>query len=351
MKTFFTFILTLLGLTSACGQQSYENVDVNQFAEMISDTNVVLIDVRTDSEYNEGHLANALNLDQAQDDFIEKSKAALSIDKTIAVYCRSGRRSANAAEKLAIEGYRCVNLNGGIIAWKDAGKPVTSGLYEMDEFLTQRGKVVKFYALVHASIRLEYDGKEIMIDPVTRLGDKIIDYSGLPKADYIIVTHEHGDHFDKEAIKKLSKVQTQLVMNKRCSELYGTGSVLNNGDKIQLADNLLLEAVPAYNYSEGHTQFHPQGRDNGYVLSIDGLRIYIAGDTEDIPEMSELKDIDIAFLPCNQPYTMTIEQLVRAAMIIKPKVLFPYHYGRTDVTSISRKLEGMGIDVKIRHYE
>ena len=111
MKTFFTFILTLLGLTSACGQQSYENVDVNQFAEMISDTNVVLIDVRTDSEYNEGHLENALNLDQAQDDFIEKSKAALSIDKTIAVYCRSGRRSANAAEKLAIEGYRCVNLN------------------------------------------------------------------------------------------------------------------------------------------------------------------------------------------------------------------------------------------------
>ena len=118
-----------------------------------------------------------------------------------------------------------------------------------------------------------------------------------------------------------------------------------------MVNEIALEAVPAYNTTEGHLQFHPKGRDNGYILTLDGLRIYIAGDTEDIPEMSDIKDIDIAFLPCNQPYTMTPEQLVRAAKVIKPKVLFPYHYGNTDVSTIPAKLEGEGIDVRIRHYE
>ena len=115
--------------------------------------------------------------------------------------------------------------------------------------------------------------------------------------------------------------------------------------------DIKVEAVPAYNTTEGRTKFHPKGRDNGYILTLDGLRIYIAGDTEDIPEMEGIKDIDIAFLPCNQPYTMTPEQLLRAAKVIKPKVLFPYHYGQTDVSIIPRKLEGEGIDVRIRHYE
>ena len=125
----------------------------------------------------------------------------------------------------------------------------------------------------------------------------------------------------------------------------------SNGDKLQIADDVTVEAVPAYNTTEGHLQFHPKGRDNGYILTLDGLRVYIAGDTEDIPEMETIKDIDIAFLPCNQPYTMTPEQLVRAAKVIKPKVLFPYHYGQTDVTTIPSQLQGEGIDVRIRHYE
>jgi L-ascorbate metabolism protein UlaG (beta-lactamase superfamily) len=126
---------------------------------------------------------------------------------------------------------------------------------------------------------------------------------------------------------------------------------LANGDSVAYRDDITLKVVPAYNYSEGRTQFHPKGRDNGYILTIDGLRIYIAGDTEDIPEMAEIKDIDIAFLPCNQPFTMTPEQLVRAAKVIKPKVLFPYHYGQTDLSTIPAQLEGTGIDVRIRHYE
>ncbi len=226
-----------------------------------------------------------------------------------------------------------------------------SGNTEVDVFKTKSGKVVKFHALVHASIRIEYDGKEIEVDPVTKLGNKVIDYAGMPKADYLLVTHEHGDHFDKEAIRLLSGQATRFITNKRCADMFGSGEVMANGDKIQIADDFTIEAVPAYNISEGRTQFHPKGRDNGYILTIDGLRIYIAGDTEDIPEMTSVKDIDIAFLPCNQPYTMTTEQLVRAARTIKPKVLFPYHYGQTNVSGVPSQLKDEGIDVRIRHYE
>jgi L-ascorbate metabolism protein UlaG (beta-lactamase superfamily) len=222
--------------------------------------------------------------------------------------------------------------------------------FEVDEFKTKSGKTVKFHALVHASIRIEYNGKEIEIDPVRKLGNKTIDYAVMPKADFVFVTHEHGDHFDKEAIKILSREGTQLIMNKRCADMYGPCGVLANGQSAQFGD-ISVDAVPAYNISEGRTQFHPKGRDNGYILTIDGLRIYIAGDTEDIPEMKDVKNIDIAFLPCNQPYTMTTEQLVRAAKVIKPKVLFPYHYGQTDVSGIASQLKGTGIDVRIRHYE
>ena len=118
-----------------------------------------------------------------------------------------------------------------------------------------------------------------------------------------------------------------------------------------MVNDIKLEAVPAYNTTEGHLQYHPKGRDNGYILTLDGLRIYIAGDTEDIPEMADIKDIDIAFLPCNQPYTITVEQLVKVAKAIRPKVLFPYHYSQTDVSSIASLLEGDGIEVRIRHYE
>ena len=126
---------------------------------------------------------------------------------------------------------------------------------------------------------------------------------------------------------------------------------MKNGDQLDFEEGITIEAVPAYNISEGNTQFHPQGRDNGYILTLDELRIYIAGDTEDIPEMEHINDIDIAFLPCNQPYTMTIEQLVRAARIIKPKVLFPYHYSQTDMSALPDLLKADGIEVRIRHYE
>ena len=124
MKKILTCLLATLGLTSACGQQNYENVDVQGFAELVADTNVVVLDVRTVAEFTEGHIERAINIDQSQNNFVEKARATLPSEKTIAVYCRSGRRSANAAGKLADIGYKCVNLKGGIIMWKEAGKPV-----------------------------------------------------------------------------------------------------------------------------------------------------------------------------------------------------------------------------------
>ena len=351
MKKMLTCLLALMGLTSACGQKDFEDADVNGFAELIANQDVVIFDVRTASEFAEGHIEGAINIDYKQGDFVERSKATLPKDRTIAVYCRSGRRSAGAADLLAKEGFKLVNLKGGIIAWQEAKKPVTTDTYEVDVFKTKSGKTVKFHALMHGSIRMEYDGKEIEIDPVSKLRERIIDFSKMPKADYIFVTHEHMDHFDKVAIEQLSKEGTHLITNKNCADMLAYGIIMKNGDSRQMSDDFTAEAVPAYNTTEANRKFHPRGRDNGFILTIDGLRIYIAGDTEDIPEMADIKDIDIAFMPCNQPYTMTPEQLVKAAKMVKPRVLFPYHYGETNVKDIPEKLKEEGIDVRIRHYE
>ena len=143
MKKIITCLMAMIGLTSACGQQSYENTDVKGFAQLMERADVVVLDVRTEEEFKEGHLEGALNIDQGQDGFVDKVKATLSTDKTIAIYCRSGRRSANAAEKLAAVGYKCINLKGGIIAWKEATMPVTTETYEVDVFKTKSDKTCK----------------------------------------------------------------------------------------------------------------------------------------------------------------------------------------------------------------
>lgn len=220
-----------------------------------------------------------------------------------------------------------------------------------DTFMTKSGKTVRIEPLIHASLRIQYDGKEIEIDPVSELNGRTTDYSAFPKADYILITHEHHDHLDPQAIKTLMKADTLVIANRNSAEILGFGDVMANGETKDLGDGITIQAVPAYNTTEGHLQFHPKGRDNGYILTLDGLRIYIAGDTEVIPEMSDIKDIDIAFLPCNQPYTMTPEQLVEAAGIIKPKVLYPYHFGSTDLSGIPEALAKSGIDVRIRPFD
>ena len=222
---------------------------------------------------------------------------------------------------------------------------------QTDEFTTNSGKKVRFTCIKHASIQINYNGMEIQVDPVGKGMKPETDYAQFPKADIILVTHEHHDHFDRDAIAQLSKASTKIFLNPAVHKMLGSGKALKNGDKVKVANDINIEAVPAYNTTPGREQFHPKGRDNGYILTLDAMRIYIAGDTEDIPEMADIKGIDVAFLPCNLPYTMTPEQCAHAAQMIKPTVLFPYHYGQTDTQQVVKLLDGSGIDVRIRDYQ
>jgi len=221
---------------------------------------------------------------------------------------------------------------------------------QTDTFLTKNGKKVVITPIKHGSMRITFNNLEIQVDPVIAL-PPTTNYNTFPKADIILVTHEHSDHCDKKAIEQLSKNTTLLITNENSAKILGKGTIMKNGDKKKLNQDILIEAVAAYNYSDGKTHFHPKGRDNGFVLNIDGLRIYIAGDTEDIPEMKKLKKIDVAFLPTNQPYTMTPEQTANAAKMFMPKVLFPYHYSNTPIERVTELLKTSGIDVRIRNYQ
>ena len=229
----------------------------------------------------------------------------------------------------------------------------TGGLaadFQTDTFKTQGGRDVVITAIKHASLRIQFDGLEIQVDPVGKGCQPATDYAAFPKADIILVTHEHFDHFDRDAIAALQKDGTRVFANPSVQKMLGFGTALTNGESCAIAEGIALAAVPAYNTTPGHTKFHPKGRDNGYVLTLDGLRIYIAGDTEDIPEMAGLGEVDVALLPCNQPYTMTPEQVAKAARTIRPKVLFPYHYSETPVGRVSELLADTSIDVRIRDY-
>ena len=222
---------------------------------------------------------------------------------------------------------------------------------QTDTFPTPNGKEVVIMAIKHASLRIQYDGLDIQVDPVGAKCEPVTDYSAFPKADLVLVTHEHFDHFDRAAIATLRKDGTALYANPAVHGMLGFGIALRNGEGAQVRDDVSIEAVPAYNTTPGREKFHPKGRDNGYVLTLGGFRVYIAGDTEDIPELANVHDIDVAFLPCNQPYTMTPEQAAAAARTIRPKVLFPYHYSETPVEKVVKLLDGTGIDVRIRSYQ
>lgn len=222
--------------------------------------------------------------------------------------------------------------------------------YPVETLKTKDGKEIKITLFKHASLAIEFDGTEIYIDPVTKVADTEIDYSGMPKADYILVTHEHWDHLDPKAIEELSKPTTKIILNATSEKQLGKGEIISNYQTMKLTDGIELEAVPAYNTTPGREKFHPKGNGNGYILTIDGERIYIAGDTEDIPEMAQFKNIDLAFLPVNQPYTMTIDQAVKAAEMIKPKILIPYHYGDTPIEQLKEKLGKSDPEIQTKIY-
>lgn len=218
---------------------------------------------------------------------------------------------------------------------------------EKDTFKTKSNKDVIISFIKHGSLMITYEGLQIQVDPVTMFAD----YSTFPKADFILITHEHGDHLDSVAINQLTKNNTRIIINQSSRDIISKGDVMKNGDSLHLTENIKIEAVPAYNTTEGREKFHPRHRDNGYIVNIEDVRIYIAGDTEDIPELKELKDIDIAFLPVNQPYTMTVDQAINAANMFSPKILYPYHFGDTDVKPIKSRLEDYGIEVRLRKME
>ena len=208
---------------------------------------------------------------------------------------------------------------------------------------TSAGKLT-IYFVGHGSLVLDCAGKIIQIDPWSKIGD----YRKLPKADILLITHEHPDHLDTSAINKTLKPGTQTLTNSNCHDILHFGNVMKNGDT-KTIDGIVFQAVPAYNTTKDKMMYHPKGRDNGFVITFGGKRIYIAGDTEAIPEMADLKNIDIAFLPMNQPYTMTQEQVVEAVKMFHPKILYPYHTGSTDVQKLVHLMKKVrGTEVIVR---
>jgi L-ascorbate metabolism protein UlaG (beta-lactamase superfamily) len=201
--------------------------------------------------------------------------------------------------------------------------------------------------LGHASLLMGFNGKNIFVDPF----GKVADYSSLPKADIIFSTHEHFDHLDPQALAAIRTPQTIMVLNPAGANQVGGGITMQNGDK-QTVAGLQVEAIPAYNLvhkREDGQPFHPKGVGNGYILTFGDKRLYLAGDTENIPEMKALKKIDIAFLPMNLPYTMTPEMVADAAKSFRPAILYPYHFGATDVSRLVDLLKPeKGIEVRIR---
>ncbi len=218
--------------------------------------------------------------------------------------------------------------------------------FSSDIFQTSRGDL-KITFIGHGTLMFTSGGKIIHVDPYSRVAD----YSRLPKADLILITHEHRDHLDPEVIAIIRKENTEIILTEKCTERVDDGIIMKNGD-VKTVLGLKIEAAPAYNIvhmRREKTPYHPKGDGNGYIITFGDKRIYVAGDTENIPEMKALKNIDIAFLPMNLPYTMSPEMVADAAKAFKPKILYPYHYGRTDTSQLVELLKDVKeIEVRIR---
>ena len=218
--------------------------------------------------------------------------------------------------------------------------------FETDRIPTPKGDLgVTFIG--HGSLAFAWGGMNIQVDPY----GKVADYGAFPKADLILLTHHHGDHLDPEALGKVRGEKTVVVATELCAPKVPGAVVMKNGD-LREVSGVGIEAVPAYNVKHLRPTgepYHVKGQGNGYVLTFGGVRVYVAGDTEDIPEMRALKDIDVAFLPMNLPFTMTPEMVAEAARAFRPKILYPYHTGETDVSKLVALLkDDTGIEVRVR---
>ncbi|MDH4162979.1 MAG: MBL fold metallo-hydrolase [Nitrospirota bacterium] len=218
--------------------------------------------------------------------------------------------------------------------------------FEKDVIKTSGGDL-EITFIGHGTLMMKFGGKVIHVDPFS----KVADYSKLPKADLLLITHEHQDHLDMAVIGAIRRPDTRVVLTEEGAKKLSDGMIMKNGD-VQTVLGVKIEAVPAYNLvhkRENGQPYHPKGQGNGYVLTFGATRLYIAGDTENTPEMTALKNIDVAFLPMNLPYTMTPEMVADAAKAFKPKVLYPYHTGDSDVTKLISLMNDAGnVEVKIR---
>ncbi len=224
--------------------------------------------------------------------------------------------------------------------------------YQKDVFKTSEGELAISF-IGHGTLMFEFNGKVIHIDPTMREAD----YADMPDADLILVTHEHGDHLDLTAINHIRKKDCPVVMTRNCNnqlEDFKGAVIMGNGDTKTLK-GIYIEAVPAYNIEHKRSNgeaYHPRGSGNGYVLIMGEIKMLIGGDTENTPELKALKDIDIAFLPMNLPYTMTPEMVADAALSMRPKVLYPYHFGQTDPQELVELLKNeKDIEVRIRELQ
>ena len=220
------------------------------------------------------------------------------------------------------------------------------GGFTSDVFKTAAGDL-RITFIGHGSLQFQFNDLMIYVDPDGRLAE----FARLPKAGLILITHQHGDHFDPVAIDALRQSTTEIFVSASCLPLPAGARVLKNGDRA-LSSGVAIETVPAYNISHKRPDgrpYHPRGEGNGYVLTFPGLRVYVAGDTENIPEMKELRDIAVAFLPMNLPYTMTPEMTALAARSFQPRILYPYHFSDTDPQRLVDLLRGEpGIEVRVR---
>lgn len=342
-------MLMSIGFTS-CNCNNWTDLTPDEFEKSYIADGTVTIDVRTADEFAQGHLYHAVNIDWQKDGFMDEIKENFNTTLTLAIYCRSGKRSAAAAQALSDAGYKVLNLTGGYTAWTEAGKMTNS--YQVEYIPSGGGNDPLVITLIkHGSLEFAYKGMSIQVDPVSGYG-KNTDYAKeFPKANAILITHEHGDHLDKNAITALSSDKTEIILNAKSQQQIGLGRVLANGEFCTLFPvGISVWAVPAYNTTPGREQFHPKGNGNGYLLSFLGsLSAYVAGDTEDIPEMVDIPKIrpamriSVAFLPVNQPYTMTVDQCVNAAKMVNPEVLIPYHFSQTDLSGLADRLPEMKV--------
>lgn len=219
-------------------------------------------------------------------------------------------------------------------------------IMEEDTIQTAEGDL-KISFVGHGTLMFTFKDVVVHVDPVLREAD----YAKLPKADVVLVTHGHSDHLDPKAIGQIRKDDTAILLPAKCTEALPNSTVMNNGD-VKEVKGLTVKAVPAYNLIHKRPDgqpFHPKGEGNGYVITFGDKKVYVAGDTENVPEMKDLAGVDVAFIPMNLPYTMTPEMAADAARMIKPKILYPYHFGETDTQKLIELLKDeKEIDVRIR---